>query len=309
MTKILSIDVGGTKISYCLVNEKGDVLTEIEKLSTPKTLKEIIKTFKELIGSKEKEIDIIAFATAGAINLENTKVESSTPNLPQGYNTIDFSTLSAKPVFVENDANAAAWAEYKLGTAKGHANTIIITLGTGIGGGIIVEGKLLRGKSGRAAEVGSIKLFPDRRRQCTCGNYDCWESYASGTGLRITAHEMAKTMDEFKTSFLNDKKIEEISTHDLVKGIKENDLFCQKVFDRWHDDLFSGLVSLVNIFDTQSIILSGGMGEFINFKQLGNEINSSIVVSPIKLLPAKMRNDAGMVGAALLAAEKFSSSC
>lgn len=306
MTKILSIDVGGTKISYCTINEKGDVLSKIEKLSTPKTLEGIVKIFGEIIISKEKEVDIIAFATAGAINLANIKVESSTPNLPYGYNTIDFSTLSKKPVFVENDANAAAWAEYKLGAARGHSDTIIITLGTGIGGGIIVSGNLLRGKSGRAAEVGSIKLFPDKRRKCTCGNYDCWESYASGTGLRITAQEMAKNIKEVKNSFIKDKKIEDITTHDIVQGIKQDDLFCQKVFDRWHEDLFSGLVSLTNIFDPESIVISGGMGEFINFKQLEQEINSSVVVSPIQLLPAKMKNDAGMIGAALLAAERFS---
>lgn len=300
MTKVLAIDVGGTKISHCIINEKGEVLSEIEKLSTPKTLEGITEVFKNIISSKEETIDSVAFATAGAVNLANTKVESSTPNLPEGYNTIDFSKLSIKSVFVENDANAAAWAEYKLGSAIGHDNTIIITLGTGIGGGIIVEGKLLRGKTGRAAEVGSVKLFPDKRRKCTCGNYDCWESYASGTGLKITAQEMAKTEKEFQHSFIKNKNVEEITTHDIVKGMKQKDLFCQKVFDSWHQHLLSGLISLTNIFDPESIVISGGMGEFINFKQLEEEINSSIVVSPIQLLPAKMKNNSGMIGAALL---------
>lgn len=305
MTKVLSVDVGGTKISYCIVDEKGAVLSDITKISTPKSIENMLKTFNGIIETNEKNVDMIAFATAGAINLENTKVASSTPNLPKGYNTIDFASLSKKPVYVENDANAAAWAEYKLGAAKYHSDTIIITLGTGIGGGIIVDNELLRGKSGRAAEVGSIKLFPDKRRKCTCGNYDCWESYASGTGLKITAQEMAKTFKSFKTSFLKDKNIDEISTHDIVKGLKQDDLFCQKVFERWHQDLLSGLISLTNIFDAQSIVISGGMGEFIDFKKLEEEINSSIVVSKIQLLPAKMKNDAGMIGAALLAVEKF----
>lgn len=306
MNKILSIDVGGTKISYCIIDSGGAVVSNIYKQSTPKKIEHMIEVFKQIIDEHEEDVDFVAFATAGAINLKNSKVESSTPNLPLGYNQIDFSLLSKRPVYVENDANAAAWAEYKIGAAKGHHNTVIVTLGTGIGGGIIINDTLLRGKSGRAAEIGSIKLFPDKQRKCNCNNYDCWESYASGTGLKITAQELAKKSKEFKTSFIKDKKIEDISTHDIVKGIKENDEFSKKVFEQWHEHLLSGLVSLTNIFDPESIVISGGMGEFIAFEELETQINESIVVSPIKLLPAKMKNNSGMIGAALLANQKFS---
>lgn len=306
MEKILSIDVGGTKISYCLINSIGTVVSDIYKHSTPKKIEPLLMVFKEIIGKYEDEIDAVAFATAGAINLENTKVESSTPNLPLGYNKIDFSSLSKKPVFVENDANAAAWAEYSLGAAKGHSNTVIVTLGTGIGGGIIINDRLLRGKSGRAAEIGSIKLFPDNRRKCTCNNYDCWESYASGTGLRVTAEEIAKNDQSFNGSFVSHKNPEEVTTYDIIEGVKNGDPYAKKVFDLWHDHLLSGLISLTNIFDPESIVISGGMGEFISFEELESQINNSIVVSPIKLLPATMKNDAGMVGAALLAGQKFS---
>lgn len=308
MNKILSIDVGGTKISYCIINAEGVLISDIFKQSTPKDLNKLIEVFKKIISENEDKVDHVAFATAGAVNLENTKVESSTPNLPLGYCDIDFSKLSKKPVFVENDANAAAWAEYTLGAAKGHHNTVIVTLGTGIGGGIIINGKLLRGKSGRAAEIGSIKLYPDKRRKCNCGNYDCWESYASGTGLKNTAQELTLTLKEFETSYIKDKKIEEISTHDIIKGIKENDEFSIKVFGKWHEHLLSGLISLTDIFDPESIIISGGMGEFIAFEKLEKQINEAIVVSPIKLLPAKMKNNAGMIGVALLANNKFKES-
>lgn len=306
MNKILAIDVGGTKISYCIIDSGGALISDIFKSSTPKDLNKLVELFKEIIVENESKVDCVAFATAGAVNLENTKVESSTPNLPLGYCNIDFSTLSKKPVYVENDANAAAWAEYKIGAAKGHNNTIMVTLGTGIGGGIIINGKLLRGKSGRAAEIGSLKLYPDKRRKCNCGNYDCWESYASGTGLKNTAQELTLILKEFKTSYINDKKIEEISTHDIVKGIKESDEFSKKVFEQWHEHVLSGLISLTDIFDPESIIISGGMGEFIAFEKLEKQINEAIVVSPIKLLPAKMKNNSGMIGAALLASQKFS---
>lgn len=306
MNKIFSIDVGGTKISYCIITQDGTIVSDIFKHSTPKNIEKMVELFKEIISEYEEEVDFVAFATAGAINLTNTKVESSTPNLPIGYNDIDFAKLSKKPVYVENDANAAAWAEYKIGAAKGHHNTVIVTLGTGIGGGIIINDSLLRGKSGRAAEIGSIKLFPDKRRKCNCNNYDCWESYASGTGLKVTAQELAKQLKEFNTSFINDKKIEDITTHDIVKGIKENDNFSKKVFKEWHEHLLSGLISLTNIFDPESIVISGGMGEFIAFEELEAQVNNSIAVSEIKLLPAKMKNNSGMIGAALLANQKFS---
>ncbi len=305
MKNILGIDVGGTKISYAIINNIGDFVSPITKIKTPKKIEEMVNLFKQIISENEKNVDAIAFATAGAVNLSNTKVDSSTPNLPKGYNKIDFTSLSTKPVYVENDANAAAFAEFKKGAAKGAMHTIIITIGTGIGGGIISGGKLLRGKSGRGGEVGSIKIYPDFRRKCTCGGYDCWEAYASGTGLQTTAQEFAQKDPSFKHSCLKDKKPTEITTYDIIEGLEIKDAFSKKVFEIWQQDLVAGLISLTNIFDPESIIISGGMGEFINFEKLEKQINNSIVVSPIKLLPAKMKNDAGMIGAALLVFQKY----
>ncbi|MDD3237208.1 MAG: ROK family protein [Candidatus Gastranaerophilales bacterium] len=305
MKKVLGIDVGGTKICYAVFDENGCEISKINKIQTPKTTPEIIAVFKQVIQEHESDIDAVAFATAGAINLENTRVASSTPNLPEGYPDIEFEKLTKKPVYVENDANAAAYAEYKIGAAKGDENTITITLGTGIGGGIIINGNLLRGKSGRGGEVGSIKIYPDKRRECTCHNYDCWESYASGTGLKKTAEEIAQSDPVFKSSMFNSKKPNQITTYDITKGVKENDLYSKKVFDLWQSHLVAGLISLTNIFDTESIVISGGMGEFIDVQKIENEINNTIVVSPIKVKLAKMKNNAGMVGAALLAVKKL----
>ena len=222
MKKVLAIDVGGTKLIYAIINEKGEFLSEVKKTATPKNIEELKNTFKKIISENEKEIDFTAFATAGAVNIENTKVESSTPNMPLGYNSLNFTELSSKPVFVENDANAAAWAEYKTGAAIGEENNITITLGTGIGGGFIVNGKLLRGKSGRAGEVGSMKI-QGRGRICTCKRKDCFESYSSGSGLKKTAEEIAKNDSIFLTSIYKTKKPEEITTYDIISGLKEND--------------------------------------------------------------------------------------
>lgn len=304
MKKVLAIDVGGTKLIYAIINEKGEFLSEVKKTATPKNIEELKNTFKKIISENEKEIDFTAFATAGAVNIENTKVESSTPNMPLGYNSLNFTELSSKPVFVENDANAAAWAEYKTGASNGEENNITITLGTGIGGGFIVNGKLLRGKSGRAGEVGSMKI-QGRGRICTCKRKDCFESYASGLGLKKTAEEIAQNDSIFLTSIYKTKAPNEITTYDIIAGLKENDEYSEKVFNTWKQDLIIGLINITNIFDPESIILSGGMGEFINTKEIEEAINSEIVVSPVKIKLAKAGNYSGMIGAALLACEKF----
>lgn len=304
MTKVLAVDVGGTKISYSLINEKGEFLTDIKKEKTPKNINELLSVFKNIISAYENDVDVIAFATAGAINKENTAVVSSTPNLPEGYRSIDFPSLSKKKVYVENDANAAAWAEYKVGAAQGEDNNITITLGTGVGGGFIVDGKLLRGKSGRGGEVGSMKIN-GRGRICTCKRKDCFESYASGTGLKFTAEEIARNDDVFKTSNLANKKIEEITTYDITDGVKKGDKFCEKVFSTWEKDLTVGLINTVNIFDPESIILSGGLGEFIDTEKIEKAVNSEIVVAPVKIKLAKAGNYSGMIGATLLACEKY----
>lgn len=304
MKKILAIDAGGTKLTCVVINENGEIISDVEKYSTPKNIDDLVKLFKKIINKYEDSIDMTAFATAGAVNINNTKVESSTPNMPYGYNKLDFSSLSKKPVFVENDANCAAWAEYKIGAAKGDKNTITITLGTGVGGGFIVEGKLIHGKSGRAGEVGSMKIN-GRGRVCTCGRKDCFESYASGSGLKMTAEEVAQTDEIFKKSIFNTKNPKDITTYDIIDGINKNDEYSKKVFSIWKNDLIIGLINITNIFDPESIIISGGMGKFIDTKEIENAINAEIVVSPVKIKLAKAGNYSGMIGSALLAINKF----
>ena len=304
MKKVLAIDVGGTKLIYAIVNEKGEFINEVKRVSTPKNIEDLKKLFSNIIKEEENNVDYIAFATAGAVNLQNTRVESSTPNMPEEYNSIDFSKLSNKPVYVENDANAAAWAEYKVGAAINEPNNITITIGTGVGGGFIVDGKLLRGKSGRGGEVGSMKIN-SRNRICTCHRKNCFESYASGSGLKFTAEEIASNDKIFKTSIYKDKIPKDITTYDVVNGIKQNDEYSKKVFEIWKNDLIVGLINITNIFDTETIVISGGMGEFIDTNEIQEAINSEIVVSPVKIKLAKAGNYSGMIGAAILACERF----
>ena len=303
MKKALGIDIGGTKILYGIVNEQGEVVSEIQKTATPKTADEIYSTLKKIIDENYDNIDVVGLSSAGAVNIENTRVLSSTPNLPDGYNQIDFSKLCDKKVYVENDANCACAAEYKNGAAKGFRTVLMITIGTGIGGGVISDGKLFRGSSGNALEVGSMKIFADKRQKCTCGRYDCWESYASGTGLKNCAKIGAKEYSEFKTSIYKDKNPDEITTYDITDGLQAKDAFSVIVFNQWMEYMYIGLVSLTDIFNPDCIVISGGMCNFVDVQQLEDKINAESVVTDVKVKRATTGNNAGMIGAGVLALE------
>ena len=286
MRKALAIDIGGTKIYNTIVNEKGEITGEIEKRPTPKTFDEIKEVFKSIISKYENDVDIIAISTCGAVNNTNDKILGSTGNIAKGYPDMDFKSLSKKKVFVENDANAAAWAEHILGASKGMMDSIMITLGTGVGGGIIINNKLFKGKNGAAGEM-HFKMRTDKHRKCTCGSWDCFEAYASGSGLKQTAEELSKNPD--------------ITTYDVIDGWKKNDKLMTEIFNKWQNDILDGLIGLSNLFDPDVIVLSGSMGEFVDTEYLTEEVNKAIITTPTKVVKAMTGNYSGMIGAALLA--------
>ena len=290
MKKALAIDIGGTKIFNTIIDESGKILTEVEKSSTPKTAEEIQDTLKNIIKKYEKEVDVIAIATAGDVNLSNNAVIGSTGNLPKGYSEIDFSKLSSKRVFLENDANAAAWAEYKLGASKNTTVSILLTLGTGVGGGIIINDKLLKGRDGSAGEV-HFKMFLDKRRKCTCGSWDCFEIYASGKALALDAQEM-----------LNNK---DLTSYDVIHGVQTGNQEMIKVWERWQKDIASGIVGLTNIFNPDCFVLSGSMADFVDIKKLEADVNADILASSVEIRKAVTGNYSGMVGVALLALQEI----
>lgn len=286
MKKALAIDVGGTKIYNTIIDESGKIVGEIEKRPTPKTFDEIKTVFKEIISKYEDDVDVIAFATCGAVNNENTGILGSTGNIAKEYPSMDFKSLSSKPVFVENDANAAAWAEHVIGASKGMPYSVMLTLGTGVGGGIILDNKLYKGKSGAAGEM-HFKLRTDNHRKCTCGSFDCFEAYASGTGLRLTAVEMSNNPN--------------ITTYDVIAGKQNGCEQMTSIFNKWQDDILAGIIGLANLFDPDVIVLSGSMAEFVDIEYLEKEANKQIVTQPFKVVKASAGNYSGMIGAALLA--------
>ncbi len=288
MKKALAFDIGGTKIYYTIIDESGSIIDDITKNSTPKTLEGIIDILKTAI-SKYTEVDVIAIATAGAVNNQNTRVISSTGNLPDGYRNIDFQSLTDKKVFLENDANAAAWAEHIIGSSKDCSDSIMLTLGTGVGGGIILNNKLFKGKSGAAGEM-HFKMFPDKRRKCTCGSWDCFEAYASGTGLKRTAEEISGNIN--------------ITTYDVIDGVKLGCPEMTKIFNLWQNHITQGIIGLANIFDPDCFVLSGSMAEFVDIQKIENEVNNEIVTTPTSIRKGCAGNYSGMIGVALLALDE-----
>lgn len=289
MKKALALDVGGTKIYNAIVNENGEIVSEIEKHATPKTFDEIKKTFIEIIKKHENDVDVIAFSTCGAVNNQNSKILGSTGNIAKGYPQMPFLELSTKPVFVENDANCAAWAEHEIGASVNCPTSVMITLGTGVGGGIIIDNKLLKGQNGAAGEM-HFKMYSDKRRKCTCGSWDCFEIYASGTGLKITAQEMLKDQN--------------VTTYDVMDGVKNKNQKMLDVYHRWEEDITNGIIGLANIFDPDCIVLSGSLAQFVETDKVEKIVNQEICTTPTRVVKATAGNYSGMIGAALLAFQK-----
>lgn len=289
MKKALALDVGGTKIYYSIINEKGEIISEIEKHATPKTFDEIKKTFTDIIKKYENDVDVVAFSTCGAVNNQNSKILGSTGNIAKGYPQMPFLELSTKPVFVENDANCAAWAEHEIGASVNCPTSVMITLGTGVGGGIIIDNKLLKGQNGAAGEM-HFKMYSDKRRKCTCGSWDCFEIYASGTGLKITAQEM-----------LNDPNV---TTYDVMDGVKNNNQKMLDIYHRWEEDITNGIIGLANLFDPDCVVLSGSLAQFVETDKVEKIVNQEICTTPTRVVKATAGNYSGMIGAALLAFQK-----
>ncbi len=287
--KALAIDVGGTKIYSAIIDINGQIISDIEKNPTPKSFGEIKSLFEKIIEKYEKDVDVVAFSTCGAVNNENNHILGSTGNIAKGYPDMQFKDLSSKPVFVENDANCAAWAEYKIGASKGSKVSVMLTLGTGVGGGIIINNQLLKGQNGAAGEM-HFKMYSDKRRKCTCGSWDCFEIYASGKGLKITAEEISHNPD--------------ITTYDVIEGVQNNDSQMIEIFDKWQNDITNGIIGLSNIFDPDCVVLSGSMAQFVDTQKIQDNANKEIITTPIEVKKATAGNYSGMIGAALLAFEK-----
>ena len=304
---IMGIDKGGTKIAYALVSS-GRLVTPVKTVQTPKgekILSVVGKVYENF--SRKYLISGIGISTAGMVSDEG-RIVGSTGNIPGWQGTKVKEILQKKyrlPVVVENDANAAAYAEYQIGSARGANPLLMITLGTGVGGGVVVNGKLVRGAHFAGGEIGHIKLSYTKQRLCTCGRYDCLEAYASGNGLLALIkhyfpdrYKKITTRDLFKLAGLKNRPRDEVTSS----------LLAVRAVEDWHFYIAEGICNLFQVFDPEKIILSGGLSEQVDLKYLNKQVSKQVLPAletSIHIEKSVLNNDAGLLGAALLAGQSL----
>ena len=310
----IGIDLGGTNIAVGLVNEFCRIVV---KKSTPTLAKrpsdEITSDMARLcleVCAEAKtpitEIESIGIAAPGIANLDNGCVEYSC-NLPFRRYPIakklaSMLDIEDSKIKIANDANAAAYGEAVAGAARGSKNSIMVTLGTGVGGGIIIDGKIFTGHNHAAGEIGHIVIDVDGP-QCGCGRKGCWEAYSSATALiRMTKEKIAECEKEGRYTIMSEA--ERISGRTACEAMRAGDPAGKEVYDKYVKYLAAGLTNIVIIFQPEVISLGGGVsGEgqslidsllpIIRKEQYGGTV---VALTDIRI--AKLGNDAGIIGAA-----------
>lgn len=309
MKYYIGIDLGGTNIVAGVVNENYEIVAKSSvKTNLPRPEQEIaadiIKVSKQAVadaGLTMDQIEWVGMGTPGIANSETGIIEYSN-NL--GFvNTPMVKYLEeglGKPAFIENDANAAAYGEYVAGAAKGAKNAVCITLGTGVGGGIVIDGKIYCGSNFGGAEIGHTVISVDGP-QCTCGRKGCFEVFSSATGLiRMTKEAIAENPDSSMASE------EKISGRTAFNHMRKGDKAATEVVDKYIKYLAAGITNTINVFQPDVLCIGGGVcneGDplLVPMKEIvarenytrNSPKNADIVI-------AKLGNDAGIIGAAFL---------
>ena len=324
----LGIDLGGTNIAAGICNENGEILV---KKSIPTRSFEKTHETKD-IKAVEAEADIIVSDMALLTNmlLEEMKLSVSdieyagiaapgtadpvkgelvyANNLPfLNYPLSDkFAKASGiSKVYIENDANAAAKGEAVCGAAKGVSDVLVITLGTGVGGGVIIDNKIFSGFNHAGAELGHMVIVRDGK-QCTCGRKGCYEAYASATALKnITRESMLKNKDSVMWE-LCDGNIENVSGRTSFDGMRKGDAAASAVVDEYISNIACGIVNLINIFQPKVLCIGGGISNEKEYllkpllEIVEKEQYSRHSTEQTEIRIAELRNDAGIIGAAML---------
>lgn len=314
----IGVDIGGTSIKVGVVDKLGTILGKQSfKTLTTRTYKEIVQeinhTITSLIDSlniKKEELRAIGVGSPGCVDSHTgTIIYASNlnwENVPLGE---ELTQLTGLPAYVHNDANAAAMGEWMFGVGKQYKDVVLITIGTGIGGGIIIDGNLFEGNYSAGAEVGHIKIGSEGN-PCTCGRKDCFETYASATALiRLTKKVMQENPDSKMWDFVKGD-IEKTGGKTAFECAKAGDAAAQKVIDEYIYHLGEGLTNMANIFRPDIIILGGGVaaqGEALTKplqKHMDENIFAKDLLPTIEIITAKLGNDAGIIGAAALGISK-----
>lgn len=310
---VLGIDVGGTSIKGAAINDKGAVLDRFSlKVSKSDSAKKTIGALSDIINDfvkthkyKEK-ISGIGIGVPGIVDFDNGNVIHS-PNLPtwEGFNIKEFLQKSTNlPVILNNDANVAALGESIFGSGKNYHNVIMLTLGTGVGGGIILNQKIFDGNLHQGAELGHMVIRVNGKK-CGCGRKGCLEAYASATAL---IRETKKAMKAHPESLLHHIALEnaKIDARTAFLAAKQNDKVAKKIVDEYVQNLSEGILNFCNIFRPEIIVLSGGVaneGEYLfsMIREYLKEHNYGMKHAPfVDVQKASLGYDSGIIGAACL---------
>ncbi len=310
----IGIDLGGTNIAVGIVDEsykivkKGSVPTKPER-APEEIIKDMAELCRKLVDEAGIKMDDIAYAgiaSPGTAN-HNTGIVEYANNLPfRDFHIAEIlqSYFPVKKVYLENDANAAAKGEAIAGAARGTKDSVMITLGTGVGGGIIIDGKVYSGFNCAGAELGHI-VIEYNGVPCSCGRKGCWESYSSATALiRMTKEQMLESKDSVMWDMCGGD-IEKVSGKTSFAAMKKGDAAGQAVVDKYIGYLASGIATIINIFQPEVLSIGGGIcneGSYLMdplLKAVENETYGNNSNRPqIKI--AELGNDAGIIGAACL---------
>jgi glucokinase len=287
------IDIGGTSIKYGIATDKGELIgldsIPTQALKGGQSVVEKVKMICDQL-SKQSILEGIAISSAGQIDNQHGIVVYATENIP-GYSGTPLAELVSKhtglPVTVENDVNCTALGEYWQGAAKAIDDFLCVTIGTGIGGALFLNGKLYTGANFSAGEIGHINLYPNGK-PCTCGNNGCYEKYASSSALsELVRHKMGMNLP----------------LEQFFELVKEGNKNAHNVLMQWEDDVATGIQSLVHIFNPQLVLIGGGISAQGNFLLQGIEssLSKKLMPSYLKSLRLKIairENKANLLGAA-----------
>ncbi len=318
MKYYIGIDLGGTNIVAGVVNEEYEIVATAKvKTNLPRPAEEICADMAaiavqatENAGLTMADIESVGVGTPGIANSQTGVVEYSN-NL--GFINLPMAELIGeklgKPVYVENDANAAAYGEFVAGAAKGAKNAVCITLGTGVGGGIIIDSKIYSGSNFAGAEIGHTVIEVDGP-QCTCGRKGCFEVFSSATGLiRMTKEAMEENKDSAMWEMMKEDGYR-VSGRLAFNAMRAGDKTAKEVVDKYIKYLAAGITNTINTFQPDVLCIGGGVcneGDplLLPLKELvRKEIYTKNSEKNTEIVIAKLGNDAGIIGAAFLGLSK-----
>lgn len=309
---ILALDIGGTKLAAGILSAQGELLDHLRvptrlELGPRGVVDQLLELARDLLAGSVRPVALVGVGCGGPLDREAGVVQAP-PNLP-GWHDVPLSRWLQEalslPVALDNDANAAALAEWRFGAGRGARQLVYLTVSTGIGGGVILDGRLYVGKSGNAAELGHIQI-DYAGEPCHCGGRGCLEHYASGTSLARRASELARSHPE---SWLA-RQPQPLTARTVLQGLEMGDPLVQTLWDDTLDRLAAGVASMVHAFDPERVIIGGGLANFGEhlFGPLRERVAARTMPAlwqGVQLLRAELADHVGLYGAAAVALEQL----